>query len=117
MNGKGPPRLQAVGLTEFDENVFKNLAANAGEIEWYPETKKPLVNELIDVLVRKRLLEITNASRTLVIPQGAIPASVGGVVNQYGSRLRMRLTDEGRAVLAALLQETPATSIKLESAG
>lgn len=114
---KGTAHLKAVGLTEFDENVFKNLAANAGEIEWYPETKKPLVNELIDALVRKRLIEITNAARTLVIPQGAIPSSVGRVVNQYGSRLRMRLTDEGGAVLTALLQGAPAPAIKLESAG
>jgi len=114
MNKKGVEHLHVAKLRPFDVNVFNNLRVNRGEIEWYPETKKPIVNEYIDVLVRKGLVEITNADRTLVIPQGAIPASVGSVVRQYGSRLRLRATDEGLCLMARL-DEMAANPMKLES--
>lgn len=107
------PQLRQVGLTAFEIKTIGELVKQGGEVAWYPERVKPITNEMIDAMMQKGIVYLESPSGGIV-PIGMIPAAIGKVIALHGSRLRLRLTDQGRGIAAQL--ETMMAAPKLEVA-
>lgn len=101
-------QLREVGLTAFEINTLNEIAKQGGEVAWYPERVKPLTNQLVDLMVAKRLVEFLTSSMRSPIMSAMAP-NVSTLVARYGNRFILRLTPDGRSALAAL---DAATSVK-----
>lgn len=85
-----PPEIQTLAL----------IAKFGGEISWYPERVKPGANQMIDTLRKKHLVDlITSGGQAL---DGDVAGNIPSLVAQYGSRFRLRFTDQGRSIHSQL---------------
>lgn len=96
--------LRQVHLSPIEIKMLTQLAVQGGEGDWFPLADKPqvpLINQCLDLMVTKRLVEFISPNTRMVIAQQIAPAP-SSVVAAHGPRIRVRLTDGGRAVNAQL---------------
>lgn len=96
--------LRQVRLSPIEIKMLGQLAVQGGEGDWWPMADKPAVqdiNRCLDLMVSKHLVEFISPSTRVVITQSLAPSPVP-IVSAHGSRIRVRLTDGGRAVCAQL---------------
>lgn len=89
--------LRQAHLGTFEIQTIKKIAECGGEIDWFPARFKQVTSENLDVMVAKGYLEFINAvtRRRIDLPIGP---NIERVVALHGSRIRLRFTDEGRAL-------------------
>lgn len=107
--------LRQVQLTTFEIKTLAQLALQGGEVDWFPLRVKALTNQLLDHMVSKRLVEFISPTSRLVISQAIAPAT-SSIVAAHGGRIRLRMTDEGRAVNAQLEAMSMRPKIEVPSA-
>lgn len=93
--------IRQVQLSTFEIKTLGLISQKAGEIDWFPDQVKPVVNQCIDVMRDpKGLVELRDANGNAI--EIALDGNVGRLIMRHGSRLRLRLTDQGRAIAAQL---------------
>ncbi len=93
--------LRQARLTTVEIKTIGLLVQRGGEIDWFPLVVKPLTNQCIDGMISKQLVCLLDARTRLVITK-TLAASASSIVAEHGSHVRLRLTDQGRAVAAQL---------------
>lgn len=106
--------LRQIQLSPFEIKTLDMVSKLGGEISWYPERVKPEVNRGIDLMRQKQLLDLINPAGQAL--DGDVASHVSSLVAQYGTRFRLRLTDQGRSVQAQLDAMSAKPKLEVQSA-
>jgi DNA-binding MarR family transcriptional regulator len=88
--------LRHVGLTAWDINTINVLVKSGGEVRWHGDTVKPQTKQMLDICVKKNLVEL--------------------VRREFGHAF-LRLTDLGRVAAAQLEAMNAAPKVIVNTTG